>query len=215
MPSEETLKIISVTGAHSRVGKTTLCSILLKNLRGFGAIKYTKTSEHRRQRTEHPLPYPPPSRGRAWVGGTPNSLLIDNITILNEKGKDTAIFLESGAERVLWIQSPYNELENILHTAMDRMAGLKGVIIEGNSPVDFVTPSLIIFIIELEGEIKPSAVKVSKKADIIIINAEKNVKELPFLATISIAGKKVFRIDLRKKKGEIGEFLSFVKERIT
>ena len=35
--------IISVTGAHSSIGKTTLCSILLKNLKGFGAVKFTKT----------------------------------------------------------------------------------------------------------------------------------------------------------------------------
>ncbi len=215
MSTEGHFKIISVTGAHSGVGKTTLCSILLKNLKGFGAIKFTKTSEHRKQRTEHPLPYPPPSRGRAWVGGTPNSLLIDNVTILNEKGKDTAIFLESGAERVLWIQSPYHELENLLHSAMDRMADLKGIIIEGNSPVDFLNPHLIIFIIDIDGEIKPSAAKVSKKADIIIINSEKCTKDLPFLSTISRKGTKVFWIDLLNRKGELNEFLGFVKEKIT
>lgn len=194
MPTEKHLKIISVTGAHSRVGKTTLCSILLKELKGFGAIKFTKTPNSKLQ--------------------TLNSLVIDNINILNQNGKDTAVFLESGAERVLWIKSPYNRLEDILKATIRKMIGIKGIIIEGNSPVDFISPSLIIFIIGTEGEIKPSAIKVSKKADIIIINSEKQAKRLPFLSAMGRKGKKIFWIDLIKKKGEIDEFLNFIKKRI-
>lgn len=181
-------KIISVTGAHSRVGKTTLCSILLNEFKGFGAIKFTKTPLY--------------------------ASLTDDINILNQKGKDTAIFLESGAERVIWIQSPYYELENILKTALGRMADLEGIVIEGNSPVDFLNPHLIIFIIGVDGEIKPSALKVSKKADIIIINSEKHVKELSFLSTVGRKGAKVFYINLLNRKGELDKFLCFVKEKI-
>ena len=181
-------KIISVTGAHSRVGKTTLCSILLNEFRGFGAIKFTKTPLY--------------------------ASLTDDITILNQKGKDTAIFLEFGAERVIWIQSPYYELENILKTALGKMADLEGLVIEGNSPVDFLNPHLIIFIIGVDGEIKPSALEVSKKADIIIINSEKHVKKLSFLSTVGRKGAKVFYINLLNRKGELDKFLCFVKEKI-
>ena len=181
-------KIISVTGAHSKVGKTTLCSILLNEFRGFGAIKFTKTPLY--------------------------ASLTDDITILNQKGKDTGIFLGSGAERVIWIQSPYYELENILKTALGRMADLEGVIIEGNSPVDFLNPHLIVFIIGVDGEIKPSALEVSKKADIIIINSEKRVKKLSFLSTVGRKGAKVFYINLLNRKGELDKFLCFVKEKI-
>ena len=181
-------KIISVTGAHSMVGKTTLCSILLNEFRGFGAIKFTKTPLY--------------------------ASLTDDIKILNQKGKDTGIFLESGAERVIWIQSPYYELENILKTALGRMADLKGVVIEGNSPVDFLNPHLIVFIIGVDGEIKPSALEVSKKADIIIINSEKHVKKLSFLSAVGRKGAKVFYINLLNRKGELDKFLCFVKEKI-
>ncbi|MEF9426462.1 MAG: hypothetical protein L0956_04550 [Candidatus Mariimomonas ferrooxydans] len=73
------------------------------------------------------------------------------------------MFLESGAERVVWVQSPYNKLKNVLETAVSRMTGLKGIIVEGNSPVDFLNPYLVIFITESEGHLKPSAVKVVKK----------------------------------------------------
>lgn len=189
------LFIISVTGAHSRVGKTTLCSILLRELKGFGAIKFTKTH----QGTDNKIP---------------DSLLIDDVNILNQRGKDTAIFLQSGAERVFWIQSSYNELKDILKVAISRMNDLKGIVIEGNSPVDFITPSLIIFIIGVGGEIKPSAIKVSEKADIVIVSSEKWIKKIPSLYGVSQKRKKVFWIDLIKKKGEIDEFLYFVKERI-
>ena len=181
-------KIISVTGAHSMVGKTTLCSILLNEFRGFGAIKFTKTPLY--------------------------ASLTDDIKILNQKGKDTGIFLESGAERVIWIQSPYYELENILKTALNKMADLKGVVIEGNSPVDFLNPHLIVFIIGVDGEIKPSALEVSKKADIIIINSEKHVKKLSFLSAVGRKGAKVFYINLLNRKGELDKFLCFVKEKI-
>lgn len=185
----ESLKIISVTGAHSRVGKTTLCSILLRKLKGLGAIKFTKTPLY--------------------------TSLIEDAGVLSQKGKDTAMFLESGAERVVWVQSPYNELKNVLETAISRMAGLKGIIVEGNSPVDFLNPYLVIFITESDGHLKPSAVKVGKKADIIIINSKKQVKEPDFLAPIIQKNAKVFWIDLRERKGELEELICFVKERIS
>ena len=202
-------KIISVTGAHSRVGKTTLCSILLNEFKGFGAIKFTKMPEYRAQNTEHRQAEVKKIRSKAA-----DSELIEDLDILNQKGKDTAIFLESGAERVIWIQSPYYELENILKTALGRMADLEGIVIEGNSPVDFLNPHLIIFIIGVDGEIKPSALEVSKKADIIIINSEKHVKELSFLSTVGRKGAKVFYINLLNRKGELDKFLCFVKEKI-
>lgn len=219
--STKPLKIISVTGAHSRVGKTTVCAILLKNLRGFGAIKFTKTyqkTEHRAQNTDAPDSPLFRKFGKGGFGSspkTPNSSLIDDFNILNQKGKDTAIFLESGAEKVIWIRSPYHELENVLNTALSRMTGIEGVIIEGNSPVDFLNPHLIILIIDRDGAIKPSAINVCKKADIIIINSAKQTKNPPFLSTISRKGARVFWLDLLNRKGDIDEFLRFVKEETT
>ena len=194
MSAERSFKIVSVTGAHSSVGKTTLCSLLLKNLKGFGAIKFTKTSLY--------------------------ASIVDDINKLSEKGKDTALFIGSGAERVLWIKSPRHELKDLLSIAISRMADLKGVVIEGNSPVDFLNPHLIIFIVEPDGEIKPSAVEISKKSDIIVINSKKRVrnesltKKPSFISTIRHKGVRVFWIDLAGGKGGINEFVRYVKERI-
>ena len=186
MSTEDSFEIISVTGAHSEVGKTTLCSILLKNLKGFGAIKFTKSSVY-------------------------TSITDDHVTIM-QKDKDTAVMAESGAEKVVWIQSPVSGLEEALNIAMSRMDGLRGVVVEGNSPVDFLNPHLVIFVIGEDGQIKPSAVRVGGKADIIIVNSGKEIKNPRFSAPIIKKNTKIFCVDLINTKGEIDKFLSYTKK---
>jgi molybdopterin-guanine dinucleotide biosynthesis protein len=180
--------IISVTGAHSNVGKTSVCSILLSGLKEFGAIKFTKTPLY--------------------------ASLIEDMNTLNEKGKDTAFYLQAGAQRVVWVKSPYHELKNVLDIAMSRMKGLKGVVVEGNSPVDFLNTHLIIFIKDLDEESKPTAEKVSKKADIVIINSKKKADNTLLNSAQWRKDTKLFWIDLTKRKEEHNEFLCFVKKRI-
>ena len=180
--------IISVTGACSNVGKTTLCSILLNELKGFGAVKFSKTEMY--------------------------TSIIDDLEILNQKDKDTAVMLEAGAEKVVWIKSPRDGLKDALDIAFGKLYGLKGVIVEGNSPVDFLNPSLVIFIINPDGEIKPSAAEVFKRAEIVIINSDKEIKDQAFSTAIFPENAVFFRINLKNKEGEIGKFLSHVKRKI-
>ena len=182
-------RIISVTGAHSKVGKTTLCSILLKNLKGFGAIKFTKTSLY--------------------------SKLVDDPETITQKNTDTGIMSEAGAEKVVWVQSPPEKLEDPLHIALGRMAGLRGVVVEGNSPVEYMEPDLIVFIIGDDGQIKPSAMELSKKADIIIMSVPKDVENPPLPASVSPEKTKVFRIDLAEKEGEIDKLIAHVNNILT
>lgn len=186
MSIETHLQIISVTGAHSDIGKTTLASILLKNLKGFGAIKFTKTSLF--------------------------TSVTDNTDIILEKNKDTAIMSESGAEKVFWIQGPADDIEDALSMAVYDMKGLKGIVIEGNSPANYLDPLLVIFIIGEDGRIKPSANELSKKADIIIINSKNKPADFPFPAGMFQENIKVFQIDLIDNTGEIDKFISFVKK---
>jgi molybdopterin-guanine dinucleotide biosynthesis protein len=190
MPSQEQFRIISVTGAHSSVGKTTLCSILLKNLDNFGAIKFTKTDIF------------------MSVSDDPETILV--------KGKDTAIMSEAGAEKVVWIQGPYDSLEEGINIAVSKMQGLKGVVIEGNSPVDFIRPHLIVFIMGPNGQMKESAKKVNKIADIIVINSVEKPDDLNSVGSeIESAhetGKEIFWIDLLNHRGEIDKFRSCVEK---
>lgn len=177
-----------MTGAHSGVGKTTVGSIMLGNLQGWGAIKFTRTSLYTR--------------------------VIDDAETILQQDKDTAILSRAGADRVVWIQSPSGELEGALDIALGSMIDLRGVVIEGNSPVDFLKPYLIIFVIGQDGQIKPSASSVAAKADIVIVNSDKNID---FPSSLSHLFKKniaVFHINLLEKTGEIDKFITYIKKYI-
>jgi len=173
-----------VTGAHSKVGKTTLCSILLKNLKGFGAIKFTKTSLYAK--------------------------IVEDPEIITQKDTDTGIMSEAGAEKVVWVQSPSDKLEEPLDIALGKMTDLKGVIVEGNSPANYIEPDLIVFIIGDDGQIKPSAIELSKKADIIILSVPKGAEDPPLPTCIPPEKGKMFRIDLAEKEGEIDKLIAHI-----
>ena len=186
--SPDKYSILSVAGAHSGVGKTTLCSILLKEFKGFGAIKFTKTELY--------------------------TSVVDSPEILDKEGKDTSIMMSAGAERVVWVRSPVENLNDALGMALQKLNGARGVVVEGNSPVDFLNPHLVIFIIGDEGEIKPAALNVSSKADIIVINSENPDHKRPSPIPASMEDTKFFRINLKEKKGEIREFLTYVRRKL-
>ncbi|MEW6416922.1 MAG: hypothetical protein AB1480_02240 [Nitrospirota bacterium] len=138
--------IIGIGGAHSGAGKTSCASLILKRLKGWGAIKYTKTSLY--------------------------SSIIEDLKVLSEEGKDTKRLLDSGAEKVLWVQSPPSELEEILSMAVAMLYDLKGILIEGNSAVEFLNPDIVVFISGETDRFKKSAGKILNMADVVIFDKE-------------------------------------------
>ncbi len=146
--------IIGVGGGHSGAGKTTIASMLLSALssesrtpgasRRWGAIKYTKTALF--------------------------TSLIDDRAILEKKDKDTGKMLEAGAEEVLWIKGPRKEIKETVSIAIDRLSHLDGIIVEGNSAIEFSNPDIVIFILGFRGEEieKASALRLIKHADIVV-----------------------------------------------
>jgi molybdopterin-guanine dinucleotide biosynthesis protein len=139
--------IIGIGGAYSGAGKTTLASLILQRLKGWGAIKYTKTSLY--------------------------CSVVDDIETLSEKGKDTKIFLDSGAEKVLWVQSPYDNLTESINMAVESLSHLEGIIVEGNSAIEVLKPDVVIFITgSNEREFKKNADRILKMADIVILDKE-------------------------------------------
>ncbi len=160
--------IIGIGGSHSGSGKTAVASMLLSALssvsrgpgahRRWGAIKYTKTALY--------------------------ASLIDDRDLLGRKDKDTGKMLEAGAEEVLWIQGPREGIEETVSIAIDRLSHLDGIIIEGNSAIEFSNPDVVIFTLGVSGEEmkKASALRLIKQADIIVFprgsvphDADKNV----------------------------------------
>jgi hypothetical protein len=133
--------IIGVGGAGSGAGKTTAACSIIRILEGWGAIKYTKTLL--------------------------NSTLLDDKRVLSKSGKDTALMLESGAERVIWLRSPRFRLRGILLEAVSRLSDLEGIVVEGNSAVSILEPDIVVFVTD-GGGIKRGAEKILSMADIVL-----------------------------------------------
>ncbi len=133
-----------IGGAHSSCGKTTLAENLLSRLKGrWGAIKYTKTAFY-------------------------TTLVSDRETILQD-GKDTARLLKAGAVDVAWIQSPIGELEEVLSMAMCNFSDVNGIIVEGNSPVQYLRSDLVVFVYGSDtARVKEHSSKVFEKASIVV-----------------------------------------------
>lgn len=197
--------IIGIGGSHSGVGKTTLAAALLKHFslearkrgssnlqtselsnfrshalsgHGWGAIKYTKTAIY--------------------------SSIVDDLSILRQENKDTERLLNAGAENVLWVQSPDEGLKEVMHLAVNRLSHLGGIIIEGNSAIEFLKPDVVIFILGKDAEtLKKSAVKVLNMADIILFQHEPAIK-LPVRA-------KKFKVSISPMSG-LGECINYINE---
>ena len=183
------MKIVSITGAHSGVGKTSLAALILREIKGFSAIKVTKTELF-------------------------TSLTMDE-EVISEKGKDSCILKESGADKVIWVRSTYEDIKECLTQAVSMIGNSRGVIIEGNSPLDFIEPDLVIFLMKDDlTEMKASGRKALERADLVVINTKLNdpetlKKEIRDINPVAV----VFLGDLSGGKIEKG-FLDTVKKRI-
>ena len=134
--------IIGIGGAHSGAGKTTVACEILRRFTGWGAIKYTRTSLY--------------------------SCIVDDITVLSEAGKDTRRFLDAGAEKVLWIKSPFSELPDVLSTAVTMFTCLKGILIEGNSAIKVIKPDIVFYVSGDKAKYKSGADKILEMAQIVL-----------------------------------------------
>ena len=154
-------KIVAVSGFSSNVGKTTLVCELLRQLPGWEAIKLTRG--HYR------------SCGRDPAGCCVSDLLRDEPVVRSgraanyQSGKDTGHFWDAGAANVHWVIVKDDQVERGINEALSRVEA-DGVIIEGNSFLEYVTPDLAIMCARSEGgKIKPSARKNLAKSDFLYL----------------------------------------------
>jgi molybdopterin-guanine dinucleotide biosynthesis protein len=139
--------IIGIAGSYSGAGKTAVASLILKKFKNWGAIKYTKTSLY--------------------------CSVVDDKEVLSQEGKDTKRLLDSGADKVLWVQSPFSGLSEILSVAVEMLSDLKGILIEGNSAVEVLRPDILIFISGAdEKRFKKGVTRILEMADIVIFEKE-------------------------------------------
>jgi molybdopterin-guanine dinucleotide biosynthesis protein len=154
-------KVIAVSGFSSNVGKTTLVCELLHQLPGWEAIKLTRG--HYR------------SCGRDPAGCCVSDLLRDDPVVRSGReanyqvGKDTGHFWDAGASNVHWVIVKDDQVERGINEALSRVKA-DGVIVEGNSLLEYVTADLAIMCARSEGgKIKPSARKNLAKSDFLYL----------------------------------------------
>ena len=150
--------VVAVGGFSSNVGKTTLVCDLLKALPGWEAIKLTRG--HYR------------SCGRDPEACCVSDLLREEPVVRSgreanyQAGKDTGRFWDAGAANVHWVIVTDDQVEQGINEALSRVAS-RGVIIEGNSFLQYVNPDFAIMCARAEG----GTVKSSARASISTCNA--------------------------------------------
>ena len=152
-----------MSGFSSNVGKTTLVCELLRQLPGWEAIKLTRG--HYR------------SCGRDPAGCCVSDLLRDEPVVRSgreanyQAGKDTGHFWDAGASNVHWVIVKDNQVAQGISGALNRVEA-DGVIVEGNSFLEYVRADLTIMCARSEGgKIKPSARRVIARSDFIYLSS--------------------------------------------
>lgn len=166
---------IGIAGAHSNIGKTTLAAALLRYLNR-NALSVTR-NELKEKETAPVTHHASLITLRRWgaVKFTKTSLytsLTDDPAVVGRGDKDTGRLLAAGAGAVLWVQSPAERLGEVLPLALDRLSssGCDGILVEGNSAIEFLKPDIVIFISSVsKNRIKASAQRLLHLADVVII----------------------------------------------
>src|SRR2546421_6557087 len=155
-------KIVAVSGFSSNVGKTTLVCELLRQLPGWEAIKLTRG--HYR------------SCGRDPAGCCVSDLLRDEPVVRSGRqanyqvGKDTGRFWASGASNVHWVIVKDDQVERGINEALSRVEA-DGVIVEGNSFLEYIEADLAIMCARSEGgKIKPSGRRALARSDVLYLS---------------------------------------------
>lgn len=155
--------IIAVSGFSSNVGKTTLVCELLQRLPGWEAIKLTRG--HYR------------SCGKDPNACCVSDLLSDEPIIRSgresnyERGKDTGRFWDAGAANVHWVIVKDDQVERGIDEALARVQS-GGVVIEGNSFLDYIKADFVIMCARAEGgKVKPSARQALLQSDVLFLTS--------------------------------------------
>jgi hypothetical protein len=157
--------LVSVSGAASRAGKTSLAVGLLRSLPASSAVAVKFTT------TEDVFERCP--RGTPCVVcdiDVPFRLVTEG-RVLDESGTDTARLGEAGARRVIWAISR----ASAVRTAWSRVAAMTEglVVMEGSTIVDVAAPDLLVFVAHpfLRPERwKATSASLIARADAVVVN---------------------------------------------
>ncbi len=139
------------------MGKTTLVCELLRAFPGWEAIKTTRGHYRSCGKDPHACCV------SDMLGAEP--LVLSERAKTFAPGKDTGRYWDAGASNVHWIVATNEQVCSAVETALQRVSS-RGVIIEGNSPLNFVEMDFFIMVARMHGpNIKPTARRALAKAD--------------------------------------------------
>ncbi len=154
------MKIIVVAGAHSGIGKTLYAEKLLRALPDWAAIKVTTATKAGCPRQEPGC--------EVCAGLKSDFEIVKDRRIIDQTGRDTARLKKAGAKKVIWLKATSKGLKPGLNKALACCKGLQGVVIEGTSVLKHVKPDLLVFLKGDHKNMRLTAKRALKKADIII-----------------------------------------------
>jgi hypothetical protein len=137
--------IVTVSGAHSGIGKTLLAESILRVANNFAAVKIT-------------------------IEDFFTAVSFDDASIM-VPGKDTFRLKNAGAAQVVWVRTPEQNLVDSMEQALSVLGCYNGLLIEGNRIMTYIKPDLSFFVYGGGIEtIKPSRLYALRNAQVIINN---------------------------------------------
>ena len=197
---------IVIIGGHSRsVGKTSVVAGLIAALREFDwtAVKITQHG--------HGICS---ANGEACDCATADH----SWAISEERDRsgesDTSRFLVAGAVRVLWARTEQGRLAEAMPALRKRLEGAGNVIIESNSVLKFLRPSLYLTVLDPStADFKNSAREFLDRASAVILHESSDLPAWQAVSLKPVVDRPVFRIT--PPKYVTPEIVNFVRERIT
>ncbi|MCF6159163.1 MAG: hypothetical protein E3K32_11495 [wastewater metagenome] len=160
------MRILSITGTASGVGKTTVAQFLLRHFDNLSALKIT--TKHEGNCTRH---------SDCDICDTmvfPYKIASDSLQI-NQPGKDTALLKNAGARKVVWLQAQSKYLKRGIEEALTYFDKNDSVLVEGNSFLHTHDADLSILVATpRETKIKRSTRQIISKIDLAVINKYKD-----------------------------------------
>jgi molybdopterin-guanine dinucleotide biosynthesis protein len=143
------LKVITVSSSSKKSGKSTVASLLVRELGADYGLKVSSGGSH--------------GAGR----------LVDDPAVIRKPGTDTGALIQAGARSVLWVSAPPSELREEVEKALARFPAGGLVVVEGNSALSHFSPDFAVFLMTVPfEEFKPSATVALAKADLVLVNLD-------------------------------------------
>jgi hypothetical protein len=176
---------IIVIGGHSRdVGKTSVVAGLIAAMpeRRWLAMKITQYGH-----------------GVCSANGEPcDCVTADHSLAVSEEHSragdtDTSRFLVAGAERVLWVRTQQGMLAEAMPRVRSEIAKVENVIIESNSVMKFLRPSLYVAVLDpSRADFKSSAREYLDRADAVLLRATDGSVEWKDVSLKPVSGRPFF-----------------------